>query len=661
MILTYEQLAMVTHPLMRTLFLFLLLLSGAQAALAAPATPAEQERAQRIVHILAYVSADYEGAVQHGRVASEAEYAEQQEFVQRARELLAELPSVADNRGLQEDMAALVQAVESKADADVVKQRAGQVRGALLSSLQLQTAPAQAPSLENGARLFAQNCVSCHGAKGFGDGPQARGLEPAPTNFHDRARLDTLSPYGLHNTIRFGVNGTAMGAYPQFSDQQVWDLAFYLYSLRYDEGQVHRGQALFAGEPAAWLDRFGGLQGLSAKSDHELLGAQADPAARAVLAYLRSHPEAVRGSTSAMALTRARLEASWQAYQAGQQAQAYSLAVSAYLDGFEAVEPALNAVDPALRTRIEQQMGAYRNAIRARESVAEVGTLYRGLLPELDAVEAALSQRGLSPAAGFLSAFTILLREGLEAVLVVAAIVTLLVRANRRDILHYVHIGWIGAILLGFGTWWAAGKLIAITGANREVIEGVSAMVAVLILFYVSYWLIANLEVHKWKQFLHEKIQRATGKGSMWALAGVSFIAVYRELFETVLFYQALWVQAGPQGQTSVIVGTLSAVAVLLVLIWAIFRLGVRLPLRPFFAASSALLYLLAFVFAGKGVLALQEAGWLPTTPVAFVRIDWLGVYPTLESLALQGLLLAAMLFAVFYTFVWTPRMRPAH
>jgi len=119
-------------------------------------------------------------------------------------------------------------------------------------------------------------------------------------------------------------------------------------------------------------------------------------------------------------------------------------------------------------------------------------------------------------------------------------------------------------------------------------------------------------------------------------------------VFETVLFYQTLWLQAGAGGQHMVLIGFLSAAVALVVLAWLIFKFSVRLPLRLFFAVNSALLYLLAVVFAGKGVAALQEAGKLPASSVHFPTIDVLGVYPTLQTLGLQALLvIAAVVFVL--------------
>src|SRR5690606_12288396 len=109
--------------------------------------------------------------------------------------------------------------------------------------------------------------------------------------------------------------------------------------------------------------------------------------------------------------------------------------------------------------------------------------------------------------------------------------------------------------------------------------------------------------------FIREHVNAALNKRTMWAMAGVSFLAVYRELFETILFYQALWVQVGPEGHNSVLMG-IGAAAVLLSLIgWGIFKYSIRLPIGPFFGVTSGLLALLAIVFAGNGVAALQEAG----------------------------------------------------
>jgi high-affinity iron transporter len=251
-----------------------------------------------------------------------------------------------------------------------------------------------------------------------------------------------------------------------------------------------------------------------------------------------------------------------------------------------------------------------------------------------------LDSSTLSPAAVFTSSFVILLREGLEALLVVAAIVAFLIKAGRRDALVWVHAGWIGAIVLGFATWAVASYAIEISGAHREVTEGVTGLIAAAMLVYVGFWLHSRASATAWQAFIKESVGTALASRTLWTMATVSFIAVYREMFETVLFYQALWIQAGENGQGALAGGLLAAVAALAAVGWAIFRYSVRLPLGPFFTAMSWLMCVLAIVLAGKGMAALQESGHVAATGVDFIAVPALGIFPTAQGLGVQALTL---------------------
>jgi high-affinity iron transporter len=205
--------------------------------------------------------------------------------------------------------------------------------------------------------------------------------------------------------------------------------------------------------------------------------------------------------------------------------------------------------------------------------------------------------------------------------------------------------------------------VFVLSRAHQEGMEGVVMLVATATLFYVSYWLISKLEVATWKSFVRGKMESALSRGSAFALASVAFLAVYREGFETVLFYKALAVSGGPGDWAPITIGVLAGAAVLAVVYVAINRFGVRLPLKPLFGVTSALLYYMAVVFAGKGIAELQESGAVPLTPVARApRIPALGIYPTLESLALQGLLILLAIVGLTWVFVIEPgRRRAAH
>jgi high-affinity iron transporter len=286
----------------------------------------------------------------------------------------------------------------------------------------------------------------------------------------------------------------------------------------------------------------------------------------------------------------------------------------------------------------------YRDLIRRGASVDEVGAAAAAIDELLAASAAKVDGEALSPTAAALSAFVILLREGLEALLVVAAIVALLVKAGRRDALVWIHLGWIGALAAGGLTWFAASALIQISGATRELTEGVTALLAAAILLYVGVWLHGKRHAHAWQAFIDTRLRGALARGTLWALAGVSFLAVYREAFETVLFYQALWQQAGHTAPGSILAGFACAVVALAAIAWLILRYGVRLPLGTFFAASALLLAALAVVFTGHGLRALQEAGAIAATPLGSFDLSVLGVYATWETIGAQLLVLALVI-----------------
>jgi len=627
----------------RTLALLGAALAVAAAAHATGAEPPGADDAQRAIHLLDYVAVDYAGAVRDGAVTSETEYAEQLEFAERLHGHFEKL-GIAPSDPLARSLAELDTALHARAPADDVARRARALGVALRDRFPVPSVPPRLPSIEAGRKLYTETCAPCHGATGRGDGPAAAGLDPRPADLANPDRMRRLSPFALYGTISLGVEGTAMAPFaPRFDDAERWDLAFYVGSLALDPDQVARGRRLAADAAAHPALAVPDLETLAHRAESEV----EEPDAAALLTWLRAHPEELGRSELSLASARSQLDASWAALAAGQRAHAVDLAVSAYLDGFEPVEPALGAVDPAMRSSVEQAFQRYRSALQGDRPAAEIEPLYAGLRQDLARVEERLEGGRLGPTGAFVASLTILAREGLEAVLLVVALATVVARAGRRDALRWIHSGWVAALFAGAATWWAAGRLVEISGASREVVEGLSALGATAILFYVSYWLVSKAEAARWQAFLDGRMKTALSRGSLGMLAMVSFVAVYRECFETVLFYEALASEAGPGGSHAIAAGVGAGAALLGVLALGVFRFGQRLPMRRFFAVSSLFLYALAVVMAGHGVAALQEAGWLPATSLPFVRLEWLGIYPTAEGLGLQGALALAALLAL--------------
>ncbi|HET8713890.1 MAG TPA: FTR1 family protein [Gemmatimonadales bacterium] len=322
------------------------------------------------------------------------------------------------------------------------------------------------------------------------------------------------------------------------------------------------------------------------------------------------------------------------------------IAFDAYLT-FEQVETEVRAKNAGLASELETTFGWLRSRV-ARADDAERRAIRERLLAGLERAERVVADRP-SPMSLFVSSFFLMLREGFEAILIVAALMTFLAKAGASERRHDVARGaWlaVGASVL---TWVLLELLFQITPGQREAIEGFTMVIAAAVLFYVSYWLLSKIEAAKWTAFVRGKMQSALSSGSGMALTAVAFLAVYREGFETILFYKALFMSAG--ASTVPVVGGIAVGSVGLVIVYLLInQLGLRVAMKPFFAVTGVMLYYMAFVFAGKGVAELQGAGIVPLTVIENApRVPMLGIYPTLESLIVQGLLLALALAAAVW------------
>lgn len=347
---------------------------------------------------------------------------------------------------------------------------------------------------------------------------------------------------------------------------------------------------------------------------------------------VRAETNAATGTAAgSFALARTHLAGAMVSYGNGERQAAADLLLSAYLDGFEPAESVLAVRDNALKVRIEGAMVTLRTGVAKGLPPDDL----QGQAAVLDALlaraETVLGRREASAGSSFLGSFTILLREGLEAILIVVAMLAFLRKVERTDARPYVHGGWIAALLAGLLTWGVGTHLIGISGVSRELAEGMASILAALILLWVGVWMHRRRNVQAWQDYIDSQLTRALTRRFVWLLSGLSFLVVYREVFETILFYAAIWNQ-GP-GE-AVLAGGATAALVLVAVTAGLLRYGHALPIGRFFAWSSGLIALLAVVLTGKGVAALQEAGSLPVHPLAgFPRIEMLGLFPTREGL----------------------------
>lgn len=605
---------------------------------------ATQDKAKQIWQVLDYLAVDYGAAVQNGAVVSKDEYAEMEEFSATAEKQLSELPKTDASAKLLEQAGKLRSLIAAKAPPEQVAAQSRSLAADVLKVYPVPLSPTQPPDLKKGAALYLSNCAACHGAAGNGDGPLAKSLDPPPIALSDHERAKERSVFSLQQIISHGVAGTSMPSFAQLSEDDRWSIAFFVSTMSYTNADRDAGKKAWANNQSlhAAVPNLDALTQASESGLDKQVAANAGP----LLAYLRSEPGKVMASNEdSLALAKKRLAESVQALQSGDKANASRLALSAYLDGFEIAEPALAAKNHFLFNELEKGMGAFR-AIVNRGDIADAKEAEQKLQTMLSQAHNALTSATDDPVATFLGAFTILLREGLEALLVVVAMVAFLKKADRRDVLKYVHAGWIVALAGGGVTWAVATYLVDLSGASREMTEGLSAIFAAIVLLGVGIWMHQKSIAGRWQAYVKDKLSSALNRRSALMLFILSFVTVYREVFETVLFYAALW--TGGNGGF-MLLGMGAAILILTVVTVVLLRTSARLPVGQFFAASSALVAILAFVMIGKGVAALQKVGVFDITLITFPQIDLLDIYPTVQTVAAQLLILTVIVVSVIY------------
>lgn len=625
--------------LLAILFALVIVILLPQRVARADETAAPEVEAQRLVHVLGYVGADYGGAVESGAVKNEGEYSEQLSLLDDGAKIAERIAPARSASAKNVDVPALVarvrKLVNDKAAAPDVEAAANDARQAIVGAFRLSEAPSRAPILKRGQTLFAQHCTVCHGAKGQADTPQAALLKPPPVNFWNPEVADGLTPFRVANTVRFGVQGTAMVPFTDLTDEDRWDLAFFVVSLRHTTEPADGSPTYALGELATRSDA-------SLRGELAVAGVAADDVP-SVLADLRTRaPYEDRAARSPLAFARAKLERARVAVLRGDAAGAKGFAIDSYLEGVEPVEAPLKAIDPAIVSRLEERYMTLRAAIDRGETPSELGALISSTLAELTLAENKLNdRRGTGFVSTALSSAGIVAREGVEAALLVAALLGIAAQAGLRDKRRWIHAGWATAIVLGLLTFFASQRLVTISGASREMVEGITALLAMAVLFYVSYSLLAKREVQRWMKFLKEQV---SPRKAAISLFGVSLLAAYREAFETVLFYQAMFASGG--SAFAAFVGALAGAVALVVLVMIYTRAGKFAPPQVFFRVSSYLLYGLAIVFAGQGIAALQMAGAAPAHRIMLPSIPVLGFYPTIETISAQLLLIGLAVVA---------------
>jgi high-affinity iron transporter len=571
--------------------------------IAASALPAQENPAKRLASIVGVAAEEYAKAIDdHGKLLSKDEFDETYGFLTDAKEVAIRLNSydAALTRAILDSMITAVAQRKPPAVVRELHQRFGTSLGTA-GAMDLPKGPLDTAE---GHALFVKNCSSCHGIRGAGDGPAAHALSTPPLGIGDRRLTPELTPTLAFNVISVGVRGTAMlGFASRLTPQQRWNVINYIYSLRGEQLSL----------PAARADA---------------TAIPGDTASPVIMALLDSALDFARN---------------------GKTAEAGDRAFDAYI-AFEPLETPARAKKPGLVSTMERHFADFKGAVR-RNDLASAKSSRDAIADGLPSVIDLTQQAPSGSWEAFFQSFLIILREGFEAILVIGAVVALLIKTGHRERLRSIWLGIALGLVASLATAVVMKTLLAAMPASREIVEATTMLIAVVVLFSVSYWLISKVEAAKWQKFIREKVNSGLEHGGGKALALVAFLAVYREGAETALFYQALF-NEGPNVGVPLTLGIVAGFAVLAVIFTLFYRYGVRIPMRPFFAVTSILLYYMAFVFMGKGIRELQEGNVMRITVIpGGPHVDTMGIYPSVETLTAQGILIILLLFATIKTF----------
>ncbi|MGH3686005.1 MAG: FTR1 family protein [Pseudonocardiaceae bacterium] len=373
-----------------------------------------------------------------------------------------------------------------------------------------------------------------------------------------------------------------------------------------------------------------------------------------------SREEAIRQ----LAAVRASIDQTLELVKQGNVEQAYAQAKTGYLDHFEYVEVPLRVVAPDLTADAETKFAEIRGLIKDKAPADVVRANIIDLRRLIDDTERRLTDTGFNAAAVVAGqSFLIIFREGLEAVLLLTALLGYLEATKstryRKPIVWGVVLGLVATAL----TYLILRSVLAVLPVGREVLEAVVATAAVAVLLYISFWLIARLEHRRWMEFLRSRVFNAVSVGSTTALVLVGFTAMYREGLETALLYQAL-VEFGQGLGWWVVAGLVVGLVALAVVAYLIFKLGRRLPVKTFLVGAVLLLMATSVAFLGNAVRSLQTADLVGLTPLTglprapIFLSQALGYWPSVQTVASQAILVAVYALGAVWLLLLRPRAR---
>ena len=588
------------------------------------------------IHLLSYLAQDYGEAIgENGKIINEFEYNEQLEFIEAVVKSAKESNFPGE---LVDDVNSLKTLIVSKREPEVVSRSATQLKKKVISYFNVLTYPKFRPNLSFGKKLYQNNCIQCHGNNGFGDGEAGKGLDPAPSNFHDLERMSNISPFQAYSTISLGVEGTGMASFDDLSEKERWDLAFYISSLRFADVKKLSNDTIDIS-----LKDLASMTDVEIKNSY-LKDSDDQDVALAILRTQDNNSGPTKSATkSSLDKARNKLTKSFTLFKQRKLSEAHRLSLEAYLEGIEPIEAQLKNKDSSLLYKLENSLAAYRSSLKQGDE-RTVTLNYNNSIQNIEHVETLLIQDTTNLGTIALT-FGIITREAMEAGLVLLLLFSLLQKLGAKKAKRWVHFGWISALGIGILSYFLLEKLIPVTGELAEAMEAYVGMIAAFMLLYVGLWFHRNSNIQTWKKFLSGKVQNIIGRDKLIGLSIISFSAVFREILETILFVKILVFDG--HSKSAISSGVILGIIVSCLLVFLMAKLSIKINLKNLFKLSTSMILIFAVIIVGKSVMAFQKIGYLEVHRTLDFSFPSLGINFSIEALIAQFLMLVAIFFFI--------------
>ncbi len=625
---------------------------------------------------------EYKLSVENKKIIMQEEYKEANMFLEQAQKNMVALETKISREKKNDfdkaktQITQIIKIISDKENPEIMLKQVKQADIALenLAGTTLKEFPLLAPSINMGQQVFAQNCAVCHGVKGFGDGPSAATLEPKPVNFHDLQFMRESSPYSFYRAVKNGINGTGMPSWEyQLSLKEKWAVIQYVRQFSFEENSLKKGKLLFDKYSGFDYSKIIKINDNADKSDQNLFNLlkkepvfsqESDDNIFNLINYLRTEKTTYKDIklTAENILSKKEniektineiktlLDASRKSYNAGNFQEAINNTNSAYLS-FEPIEKELGAKDTPLARKLELNFNSLKGFYGTSGNIEKVDALISEIEQGLEKsiMILTVNKQGLGL---FLQSMFLIMREGFEAIIIIAALITFVKKATPdTNLERNIYKGVILGLLASIATAFILESILKNSTFSKEFIEGFTVLLAAAILFYVSHWLISKTQAQQWQTFIRSTLKNALSGKNQLAIASVGFLSVYREGFETILFYKALLTTSN--SNQMIVTGFLAGCVALAVISVLFYKFSVKIPIREFFIVTGLLLYYMVFSFVGKGIHELQEGNMLSITGLNYIpEIDFIGLYPTVETTLAQIIILLAWVGAVIYSFI---------